>query len=619
MTLTMSRTSRPLVCSEQELVAATRAGDDRAFEELYARYRERIFSFILSKVHDHGRAEDIAQEVFMSALRRLRGTDQAIAFKPWLYEIAKNACIDEFRRGSRAREVPLESDGEFVVDRQNASLSSVPTPPAAVESKQRLNDLRGAFGGLSASHHQLLVMREFEGLSYDEIGSRLDMTRQMVESGLFRARRKLSEEYEELASGKRCEQIQTAIESGRLRTVNSLGLRDRRRFARHLSHCQLCRHTALMAGVDEALVRPRSIAAKIAALLPFPVWRLFGRSRGAKAASANGSRHVAGAGSTGLAKSAGSAITLGQAAATVAVVIAGAGGGLAVTGLGSGGHVHPPAVHRSARHQAAAASGASGSAAATAAKARRGRTSPAAKTAGFSAPRTATAQRGGARKQHGSTPGAPGSGPSSGGSGSSSSPGQATGAGSTAASTATKAVNGAAKTVNGVTKTINGVTSGLGNTVNGVVSGAGKTVNGVVGGVGKTVNGVVGGVGNTVNGVVGGVGKTVNGVTQATGAGTSPVGQAVGNATSGVTQTVGGVTNGVSKTVGGVTNGVSQTGGGITGGLTGALGGSSSSSPAAPSGSNPPAPATSGAPPTVSGATQPVKSGVQQVGSLLGH
>ena len=393
MTLTMSRTSRPLVCSEQELVAATRAGDDRAFEELYARYRERIFSFILSKVHDHGRAEDIAQEVFMSALRRLRGTDQAIAFKPWLYEIAKNACIDEFRRGSRAREVPLESDGEFVVDHQNAALSSVPTPPAAVESRQRLNDLRGAFGGLSASHHQLLVMREFEGLSYDEIGSRLDMTRQMVESGLFRARRKLSEEYEELASGKRCEQIQTAIEGGRLRTVTSLGLRDRRRFARHLSHCQLCRHAALMAGVDEALVRPRSIAAKIAALLPFPVWRLFGRSRGAKAASANGSHHVAGAGSAGLAKSAGSAITLGQAAATVAVVIAGAGGGLAVTGLGSGGHARPPAVHRSA-HQAAATSGSSGSAtaaaAAAAAKARRGRTSTTAKTAGFSAPRTAT-------------------------------------------------------------------------------------------------------------------------------------------------------------------------------------------------------------------------------------
>ena len=128
MLLTMSKTSRLPADSEHELVAAIRGGNDRAFEELYARYRERIFSFILSKVHDHGRAEDIAQEVFMSALRRLRGSDQTIAFKPWIYEIAKNACIDEFRRGSRAREVPLESDGEFVVDRQKSSVSPGPDP-----------------------------------------------------------------------------------------------------------------------------------------------------------------------------------------------------------------------------------------------------------------------------------------------------------------------------------------------------------------------------------------------------------------------------------------------------------------------------------------------------------
>jgi DNA-directed RNA polymerase specialized sigma24 family protein len=84
MPLTMSKTSRLPAHSEQELVAALRAGDDRAFEELYSQYRERIFAFILSKVHDHGRAEDIAQEVFMSALRRLRSADQSIAFKPWL-------------------------------------------------------------------------------------------------------------------------------------------------------------------------------------------------------------------------------------------------------------------------------------------------------------------------------------------------------------------------------------------------------------------------------------------------------------------------------------------------------------------------------------------------------
>src|ERR1700722_10375646 len=192
MPLTLSQTSKSPAFGEPELVAAARAGDDRAFEELYARYRDRILAFIVSKVHDHGRAEDVAQDVFMSALRRLRANAPAIAFKPWTYETARNACIDEFRRGSRSREVPLETDGEFVPDRQ-PNLSVV-APPAAIESKQRLDDLRGAFSGLSEVQHQLIVMREFEGLSYDEIGERLDMTRQMVESGLFRARRKLSEE-----------------------------------------------------------------------------------------------------------------------------------------------------------------------------------------------------------------------------------------------------------------------------------------------------------------------------------------------------------------------------------------------------------------------------------------
>ena len=54
-------------------------------------------------VHDHGRAEDITQEVFMSALRRMRETDRPIAFKPWIYEIAKNACIDAFRRSQARR------------------------------------------------------------------------------------------------------------------------------------------------------------------------------------------------------------------------------------------------------------------------------------------------------------------------------------------------------------------------------------------------------------------------------------------------------------------------------------------------------------------------------------
>src|ERR1044071_7532353 len=84
--------------SDHTLVAAVRRGDDRAFEVLYQRYLRRIHAYVYGMVKDHQRAEDVTQEVFVSALRRMRATERPIAFKPWVYEIAKNACIDAFRR-----------------------------------------------------------------------------------------------------------------------------------------------------------------------------------------------------------------------------------------------------------------------------------------------------------------------------------------------------------------------------------------------------------------------------------------------------------------------------------------------------------------------------------------
>ncbi|MBV9310946.1 MAG: sigma-70 family RNA polymerase sigma factor, partial [Solirubrobacterales bacterium] len=222
---------------ETQLVAAVRRGDDDAFGELYGRYGERIVAYIASNVGDHARAEDIAQDVFISALRRMRVTERPIAFKPWIYEIARNACIDEFRRNRRSQEVPLQFDDEGD-DPARRLVSRAASPDDALESRQRLDDLRGAFRGLSESHHKILVMRELEGLSYTQIGEHLGMSRPVVESTLFRARRRLGSEYQEIASGRRCEQVRTVVDLGGERSLRSLGIRERRRLNRHLSHCQ---------------------------------------------------------------------------------------------------------------------------------------------------------------------------------------------------------------------------------------------------------------------------------------------------------------------------------------------------------------------------------------------
>jgi RNA polymerase sigma factor (sigma-70 family) len=252
-----------------DLVAGVRAGNDRAFEALYVRYQARITAYVRGMVHDHGRAEDITQEVFMSALRRMRETHTEIIFKPWVYEIAKNACIDAWRRSRRTNEVSFDADDALGADDHGRLAGPGVTPHSAIDAKFAFDNLCGAFGGLSQTHHEILVMREFEGLSYREIGERLGMSRPGVESTLFRARRRLSEEYEELVSGERCRRVQQIIDSPGARGA---GLRDQRRASRHISHCQPCRRYARVAGVEiETVARPAAAAAKIAAVTTLPL------------------------------------------------------------------------------------------------------------------------------------------------------------------------------------------------------------------------------------------------------------------------------------------------------------------------------------------------------------
>jgi RNA polymerase sigma factor (sigma-70 family) len=505
---------------DQALVAAVRAGDDVAFEQLYHRYQRRIGAYIYGMVHDHGRAEDITQDVFMSALRRVRATDTAIAFKPWIYEIAKNACIDAFRRSRRAEEVSYDADDG--AERLHL-VSNGPTPDAAVDTRMSLDHLRGAFGGLSEAHHQILVMRELEGLSYRQIGERLGMSRPSVESTLFRARRRLSEEYEELVSGERCRRIQAIIAGA---TGGRLGVRDERKMARHVSYCQPCRRAAFAAGFDPATLQPkRTLREKIAALLPVPAfakrWIAGGPVDHGSVFSAVAQYGDVGGGAW-----------VKAAVAAAAVLVAGMG---ADAVRPHGGHAAPAARPPAAVKAAPAA-------ATTTTSARPSHTTS-------STGKGATVSHRGQRKSHGSsTSSSSGSGstqsaPSSGGgggAGSSSQPSGATaakgassGAGDTPLKKAAKTVTdklptgsgtsapqlpapqlpkvqvptvpGAPPVVNDTIGTVNGAADQATGTVNGAASQATGAVNGTVSGATGAVNDTTKAAGDTVNQVTGGI------------------------------------------------------------------------------------------------------------------
>ncbi len=224
--------------TDEELVAAVRAGDDTAFERLFQRHHAPVTGYVARMLGSREPAEEVVQEAFISALRRLRETEGAMTFKAWIYGIARNAAIDHLRaRSRRGTHVGIEHAEAAL---ETSGRAAVSTPEAVAAGRQALSDLRGAFGALTALHHRILVLRELEGLSYDEIGARLDLSRPQVESTLFRARRRLGEEYSELASGERCRHVQAMLATGDVRR----GLRDAHRVERHVAHCSRCRREA---------------------------------------------------------------------------------------------------------------------------------------------------------------------------------------------------------------------------------------------------------------------------------------------------------------------------------------------------------------------------------------
>ena len=295
--------------ADADLVAAVRAGDDTAFEELYRRYHKRIAAFVCGMLRDEARCEDVAQEAFMSALKRMRATDAEINFKPWIFQIARNAAIDSYRRNSHAVEVSMDADDGLRASDRSRLVGLDGGPDAALITKERLTHLQGAFDELSDVHTKVLVMRELEGMSYREIGAELDLTRPAVESALFRARRRLESEYEEIADGRRCQAMRATL----MRMVQGTHRgAEEHRLARHVKRCHACRHRARVLGIQPQTALG-TLRDKAAALLPLP-W-LFRRGGD-------------GGGITGLLSTGSNAAPLAERAAALvaAAALVGAGG-----------------------------------------------------------------------------------------------------------------------------------------------------------------------------------------------------------------------------------------------------------------------------------------------------
>jgi RNA polymerase sigma factor (sigma-70 family) len=487
----------PSEAADNQLVEAAQQGSDVAFEALFRRYSDRITAYVRSIVSDHARAEDIVQDVFVSALRSLRSTEREVLFKPWVYEIAKNACIDHIRKTRRASEVSIDSEDFSPVDEGRLS-AAVATTDAAYSTRESLDALRMAFHDLPEAQREVLVSRELEGLSYDKISTRTGLSRSAVESMLFRARRTLKDGFQDISTGERCQRMQTVMVH---LTDGQIGLRQERRLVRHLHDCAACRREAVALGLDDLLFaapsRARAALSRVAAFLPLPA---FLRRRWLDGAGLLGSGGSGGAAEQGASLAGKAAVVLAAAA------IAGGGAGVAqktgVIGHGGGSQATAPADQGAAP----AVSAPRGSAAAGG----RGGGVPARGAKTGSGPGAGAKGPGGSAGHGG--PGAPGG---SGGNGSSDAGGPLGAAGSILSGAAGK---GGPVAGGSAAAPLGGVTNGAGSALDNTVKGVGGTINNV----GGTVKSLGGAVSGPAGGVVGGTGGAL------TGAGGPPTGTLTG-------------------------------------------------------------------------------------------
>lgn len=176
---------------DRKLIAACRAGRTDEFSQLVHRYQDRLYHSVLRMMGHAEDAADIVQESFINAFQSLDSFKGDSEFFTWLYRIAFNATISARRKKRVTISLDAQRNGVPVIDPKDQSVGSVPG-----EELERTEDeiqLQGALDRLSLEHRSVLVLKDLEGMKYEEIAEVLNVPIGTVRSRLHRARLELKE------------------------------------------------------------------------------------------------------------------------------------------------------------------------------------------------------------------------------------------------------------------------------------------------------------------------------------------------------------------------------------------------------------------------------------------
>ena len=193
-----------LDAEERELVAKLKLRDEAAFSAFVLTYQERVFRLLLRMLGDRAEAEDLAQEVFISIFKAIDGFRGDSQLSTWVYRVAANHCRNRIKYLVRRRR--QVTDGFDEGDEQSFSHAAHTRPAAPdqlLEARQTESLLQEGLLSLDEEQRELIVLREVEHLSYDEIMAITGLPEGTVKSRLHRARAGLREHIERAERGHR--------------------------------------------------------------------------------------------------------------------------------------------------------------------------------------------------------------------------------------------------------------------------------------------------------------------------------------------------------------------------------------------------------------------------------
>ncbi len=186
------QTQREAEGTDEEIVARVLSGQEDLFETLVRRYQTRILSHVARMVGSREDALDLSQEIFLKVFGALDRFNPEFRFSTWLFRIAGNAAIDHLRK-RKPRTVPLETtDSDGHVSSPEYKSSDL-DPFGRLRNTERGDAITRAIADLPAEFRELIALRHFTGLSYEEIAEVKNMPLGTVKNKLFRARAVLKE------------------------------------------------------------------------------------------------------------------------------------------------------------------------------------------------------------------------------------------------------------------------------------------------------------------------------------------------------------------------------------------------------------------------------------------